>query len=577
MDLTRLTRRGFGSLAVAATLLAGSAKGTDADGGEADRGPSDGSTAAGGRTPGKSIAFYVGSDLTDDGSTILAGFGHEPSSHWLEIVPRQEHPEDATTTVGVTEDADIPGELSEIPQAEETNKYVASMYSEFAGFPPPLTNGGLNEHGVVARDVWSPSRPELVEMAEEAAPQRGPQYSDLAKAAMERASTAEGAVEVVGGLMDEHGYSTYGGNSHLFADEDEGWVFVNYAHPDGDLWAAERLASDEVRVSYPGYILDFPVDHEADPNFRGSDGLVEFVEGRGWWDGEGDTLNLHEVLGTGEFPAEVPVEEYAYPEFYQGARHPPERERELRELAPVSLEDMLALVRDPRWSTDFAGYGQVAYLRPDTHGELGTLWTAVTSAITTPFVPVPIGAEEVPMEFRQHRYLTSNAAADFLDRDWRHQEATRYATREFKRLLYFTAEHPDAFYTDVVGVIEGFERELLAERDAVEREARERFEAGEDEAARDLLTENVGERLLESMRLGMRLTDEVQAETRERFGIREPEGRDEPGETTPPSSQGMAEDGWDDMVHGYDDDLHADYPREHGVYTDDAPSDRGER
>lgn len=168
--------------------------------------------------PSKSLGVYVGSDLTEDGSTLVGGFGHEPSSHWIEIVPHQQHPETATTEVGVTEDADIPGELTEIPQAEETFKYITSHYSEFAGFPMPLTNGGLNEHGVAARDIWSPSRPELVEMAEEAAPQTGPNYSDLARAAMERATSAREAVEVVGDLMDEHGYSTYGGNSHLFAD-----------------------------------------------------------------------------------------------------------------------------------------------------------------------------------------------------------------------------------------------------------------------------------------------------------------------------------------------------------------------
>lgn len=90
-----------------------------------------------------------------------------------------------------------------------------------------------------------------------------------------------------------------------------------------------------------------------------SDELVSFAKEQGWWDGEGDTLNLLEVYGVGEFPAEEPVEDYFYPEFYQGARHPLEREQELRELVPVSLEDMLAWVRDPRWATDFAGYGQV--------------------------------------------------------------------------------------------------------------------------------------------------------------------------------------------------------------------------
>ena len=115
-------------------------------------------------------------------------------------------------------------------------------------------------------------------MAEEAAPLRDPRYSDLVQAAMERASTAKEAVEVNGGLMDKHDYLTCGGDSHLFAAENEGWVFVNFAHPDGDLWAAERIGSDEARVSYFGYVLDFPVDHEDDPDFMGSDKLVSFAE-----------------------------------------------------------------------------------------------------------------------------------------------------------------------------------------------------------------------------------------------------------------------------------------------------------
>src|SRR5699024_1517448 len=77
--------------------------------------------------------------------------------------------------------------------------------------------------------------------------QTGPQYSDLSRIAMERASTAEEAVTILGDLIDEHGYTTYGGNSHLFADENEGWVFVEFAGGEG-LWAAERLGSDEIRV-----------------------------------------------------------------------------------------------------------------------------------------------------------------------------------------------------------------------------------------------------------------------------------------------------------------------------------------
>jgi dipeptidase len=506
--------------------------------------------------PEKSIGFYVGRDLTADGASLLGGFGHEPSSHWIDVVPAQWHPEGATLEVGVTGDARLSGELIEIPQATRTAKYISSTYSEFAGFPPPLTNGGLNEYGVAARDIWSPSREELVEMTPD--PQRGLNYSDLSRIVMERATSAREAAELTGQLIDDYGYATYGGNSHLFADADEGWVLINYAGGER-LWAAERLGPDDVRVSYPGYIHDFPADVAADDGFLASDNLVDFALDRGWWDGEGDTLNLQEVYGE-PFPGEdVELDEDAH----IATREPLDREAELAAMAPVSLEDMLALVRDPRWSNDHAGYGQVAQLRADVHDELQTLWIATTGAITTPFVAIPIGAEHVPPEFRQHRYLTKDADSTFLDADYAAQEATRSAVREFKRLMYYTCDRPLDFLNDVTGAIEGFERELLAERDALEAEALALYDAGDDEAARALITDDVERRLLDSLRLGTDLTDEVEAETRERYGIRAPEGEPVEGETTPPESQPMH---GDDRITCYEPELD-EYPREHGIYS----------
>lgn len=520
----------------------------------------------------KSLGIYIGSELTEDGATLLAGFGHEPSSHWLEIVPRQEHPEGATWKVGVTDEARISGELTEIPQVEETYKYITSHYSEFAGFPPPLTNGGLNEHGVAARDIWSPSRSELVEMSEAAAeetPQTGPQYSDLARAVMERATTAREAVEIIGALIDEHGYSTYGGNSHLIADADEGWAFINYAGGEG-LWAAERLGPDEVRVMYPGYIHDFPVDHESHDDYMASDNFVAFAREQGWLDDDSESFDLQEVYGE-PFPADDPGD--TYPEFYSAARNPPEREEELRDMAPLALEDMLAYVRDPRWSTDFSGYGQVAQLRSDVHPELQTLWVAVTSAITTPFVAIPIGTEDVPPEFKQHRYMTKDADSDFIDPDYGPLEATRYATRTFKRLLYHTCEHPDDFLHSVTGELEAFEQSLIEERGSIERSALEAFDAGQEQQARTVLTENVQQRLLESLELGEDLVREVENATREQYGIRMPEGETVEGSTIPPTSQPMAREGWAAMIHCHDEAL-GDYPREHGMYDENRLLDR---
>src|SRR5206468_4990788 len=67
-----------------------------------------------------SYGIYVGKNLTVDGSVFLAGYGDEPSSHWLEIVPGREWPSGATIKVGATAAARFPGVLIEIPQVHST-------------------------------------------------------------------------------------------------------------------------------------------------------------------------------------------------------------------------------------------------------------------------------------------------------------------------------------------------------------------------------------------------------------------------------------------------------------------------
>ncbi|MDZ7826481.1 MAG: C69 family dipeptidase [Gammaproteobacteria bacterium] len=225
------------------------------------------------------LGSTFGRDLTADGSVLLGGTGEEVSSHWLEIVPARTHAEDATISVGVDERANYPGEFIEIPQVRRTAKYITMDYTDYEGFPPPLTNGGLNEHGVAARDIWAPSRPELAAMTPE--PQHGPNYSDLSRIAMERATSAREAVAIIGSLMDEYGYSTYGGNSHLFADAKEGWVVLNFAGGQG-LWIAKRLGPDEVRMSYPGYIHEVPTDfRQRDDGSMGRRNFIDVRRGAG--------------------------------------------------------------------------------------------------------------------------------------------------------------------------------------------------------------------------------------------------------------------------------------------------------
>jgi dipeptidase len=451
-----------------------------------------------------SYAIYVGKNLTEDGSVLIGGSGDEVSSHWLEVVPGRQFPAGATVQVGVDASANMPGEFIQIPQAAQTFRYLTMNYSDYEGFPPPITNGGMNEHNVAARDVWSTSRAELIAMTPN--PQTGPSYSDLSRIAMERATSAREAVEIVGSLIDEHGYSTYGGNSHMFADENEGWVLLNFAGGKG-LWIAERLGPDEIRVSYPGDIGNIPLDYQDDPNYMGSDNFIDFAVKQGWFDpDEDEAFNVTAIYG-----GDV-------------ARYPrDELEQELREAAPISLRAMLNVVRDVRISKDTTGYGQVAHLRAGIRPENRTLWVAATGSVTTPFVPYRIGVQRIQPQFGKHRYLTKGEATRFVTKDWQIQEATEFAGRTFKRLMYFTCDHPDKFLPEVTEAISAFEDQLIEDHALVERTSNTLFESGEEELALRYLTEYSSNAAHSALELGNALLVSIETRTQLLYGLRAPE------------------------------------------------------
>jgi len=458
-----------------------------------------------------SYAIFVGKNLTADGSTLLGGTGDEPSSHWLEIVPRANHAPGSTIRVGVTKEANFPGELIDIPQAPVTARYITMNYSEYDGFPAPLTNGGLNEYGVAARDVWSPSRDELAKMTPN--PQRGVNYSDLSRIAMQRAHSAREAVEIVGQLIDKYGYATYGGNSHFFADSQEGWVLIDFAGGKR-LWIAERVGPDDVRMSYPGYILDIPLDFQKHPDkFRGSANFISFATSQGWFDPRaGKPFNVNAV--------------------YQGAkkRSPTVKviEGRLREKtakSKLTLREMMDTVRDPLVSGDQNGYGQVAHLRQGVaRPELRMLWVAATGSITTPFIPYWIGVDKVIPEYGKHRYLSHREAESFVSKDFQIQEASRFAYITFKRLMYYTCDKPEKFLPEVTEALTAFENQSIDQSRAIEATAAKLLDVNEPAMARDVLTDYSSQRALDGLSLGDSLLASVEKRYRLLYGFRAPTG-----------------------------------------------------
>jgi hypothetical protein len=466
-----------------------------------------------------SYGLYIGRNLTADGIAYLAGYGDEPSSHWLEIEPRRRHREGTMITVGVTPEADLPGLLLEIPQAEETARHIRVSYSHYKGVPAPLTNGGLNEHGVAVRDIWSPSRPELVAMTP--ATQTGPNYSDLARLVLERAATARAGVELIGEMIARHGYSDYGGNSHLIADPDEAWVVIECSGGK-KLWAAQRLGPDSIRASRPGYIGVIPIDRPADPDFRYAPDLARFATERGWYDpAKHAEFDFNAIYGDGK--GRWTGVQWIEAEMAARAARPEK----------IGIADIMWAVRTENLTGDTAGYGQVVPLKHPRHDALRLLWHTQVGAIAAPFVPVFMGMRAVPEEYRQHRYLTAGESSRFIDlrhvRNGRADslsqvpqgiESTRSATAVFKRLLYLVLQHPAEFLPEVTAVFEAVERRLVAAEVGVARVAEILLDSGEAELAADHLSYYCQTELMNALELGEILARAIEARTRAHFGFR---------------------------------------------------------
>ncbi len=430
-----------------------------------------------------SYALYIGAKHTADGNAWLAGYGDEPSSHWLEIVPRASHEPGTTVCAGVGPGADLPGKRIDVPQPVETCRHIRVSYSYYKGVPAPITNGGLNEHGVAVRDVWSPSRSELVAMTP--IDQQGLNYSDLARACLEQATSARRGVELMGELIAQHGEATYGGNSHLIADNREAWVVIQFAGGKG-LWAAERLGSDSIRASRPGYIRTVPVDQPHHPDFLYSPNLLSFAREMGWY--ESGPFDVNAIYGDGKGR-------------WEGVAW---IENEMRTRASsaekIGLADIIWAIRTGNLTGDSAGYGQIVPLAEPGSPSLRMMWHAPIGAVAAPFAPVFMGQHSVPPEFAKHRYLTTGEDHRFMDprRDMtfgddvvstvsQATEATRSAVYECKRLFYLMLQDADRFLPEVTRALEDSEARLMEDTARVARLAAKLVATGDEAEACEVL------------------------------------------------------------------------------------------
>ena len=459
-----------------------------------------------------SYGLYIGKNLTSDGHAWLAGYGDEPSSHWLEIIPKK-NKKGQKITVGVTENSEMPGNLIKIPQASKTYKHIRVSYSYYLGLPAPITNGGLNEHGVAVRDVWATSRKVFINMTPKN--QTGPNYSDLAKIVLERAKSAREAVTIVSNLIKRYGESSYGGNSHIFADSKEAWIMIQFAGGKG-LWAAERLGPNSIRASRPGYIKEIPIEEKNNPDFLYSKNLIKFCKNKGWY--SSGTFDLNKILGDGKGR-------------WKGVKWIEGKIKKLaKKSGKIKLKDVMWAIRTPRLTGDTAGYGQIVPLVDPINNNLRMLWHSPIGAVASSFSPVFIGQSMIPEEFMMHRYLTVGESHRFSDERKKKEkdtlsfvsqgvESTVSAVYECKRLFYLILQNKKIFFPIAAKAFENREKKINKKMNKILKSAKIFLKANKQNLCKNILNNFSSTELKNSLKLVQRLSESMEKKIRQSKGF----------------------------------------------------------
>lgn len=380
---------------------------------------------------------------TLDGSTILAKNSDRQPNEAQELVhvPAARHPPGATVSCTYLT----------IPQVPETNEILLCRPFWIWG-----CEMGVNAHGVAIGN-------EAVFTREPYDKEPGLLGMDLARLALERAATAQGALETIVELLEAYGQGgnhgfpkpEYYHNSFLIADPGEAWLLETA----GRFWAVEQVR--EMRTISNGLTI-----------------------GQDWERAGPDTAGHAVARGWAGSEVEVDLARCYSDRFYtalDGCR--PRQQRSSALLAAqrgqITVETMMAALRDhgaaaaadPGWHPGrgllmdtlcvHAGVGptrpaqsaaaMVVHLVPD----LVTCWLTGTSGTCTGvFKPVYLGGAGLP-----DLGPRPGARADAASLWWRHERLHRAALHDYAhRLLLYRAERDALEGTFLEEAAQAYER-----------------------------------------------------------------------------------------------------------------------
>ncbi|MDD4515554.1 C69 family dipeptidase [Massilibacteroides sp.] len=208
-------------------------------------------------------SFLIGRNATTDGSVMIS---YAADSHGLygELYrwPAAVWPKGSMLEV---REWDTNKPLGFIPQVEHTYSVV----------------GNMNEHQVAITESTFGGRPELVDTTGIM------DYGSLIYIALQRSKTAREAIQVITGLVAEHGYYS-SGESFSIADKNEVWIMELIGKGVGNkgaVWVAIRIPDDCISAhANQSRIQQIPFDDKE--NCIYSPDVVSFARDKGYFSGK---------------------------------------------------------------------------------------------------------------------------------------------------------------------------------------------------------------------------------------------------------------------------------------------------
>lgn len=170
--------------------------------------------------------------------------------------------------------------LGDIPQAKQTYNVV----------------GQMNEKQVTVTETTFGGREELVD------PQGIIDYGSLIYIALERATTAREAIEIMTDLVDKYGYYSEG-ESFSIADKNEAWVMEMVGKGPGSkgaVWVAVRIPDDCIAAhANQSRITKF--DMKDKKNVMYAKDVVKFAREKGFFDGKDEDFSFRDAYNPLDF------------------------------------------------------------------------------------------------------------------------------------------------------------------------------------------------------------------------------------------------------------------------------------